>query len=145
MKERFRGFGSLLGNTDMDKIADMLTVIRNGGQAGKSHVQVPFSRLKQSIAECLVEHGYLAKASKKTLKENKDVLEMELITTGTSPRIKDVKRISKPSRRVYMGVRDIKPYKNGLGTIVLSTPKGILGDNQARKEQVGGEVLFKIW
>ena len=129
----------------MDKIADFITVIRNGSNANKETVCVPYSNFKHSIADVLVKHGYVQAVSKKTEKQGRDVLEISLIHTGDKPRINNATRISKPSRRVYIGVRDIKPYKNGKGSIILSTPKGILSDKEARKEMVGGEVLFKIW
>lgn len=85
---------------------------------------------------------------KQCFKEDKKglpFLEIGLIYTGKNPRITEVKRISKPSKRVYFGVHDINSVRNGSGLLVLSTPKGILGGKDARKEQVGGEALFKIW
>jgi small subunit ribosomal protein S8 len=129
----------------MDKIGDFINVIKTGGIAKKETICVPYSQYKHSIADVLVKYGYLANVSKKTLKKNIDVLEVELVYNEDQTRIKEVFRVSKPSRRVYVGVRDIKPFKNGKGSIIISTPKGILSDRDARKEMVGGEVLFKIW
>lgn len=128
-----------------DPIANMLVTMKNGARVSKGSVVVPFSGLKLAIAQCLKEHGYVTEVSKKTQKKNIPVLEIELAYADGSARIHDVKRVSKPSRRVYMGIHDLRPVKNGHGMLVLSTPKGILSDKQARKEQVGGEALFMIW
>lgn len=128
----------------MDKIADMLSGIKNAGKANKETLIIPFSALKQEIAKSLVEAGYL-KAQHETKIKNHKGLELVLQYEDGSHRVINVKRISKPSRRVYYGVRDIKPVKFGKGALFLSTPKGILTDKQARKELVGGEALFEIW
>jgi small subunit ribosomal protein S8 len=119
--------------------------MKNGALVSKQTVVVPFSKLKYAVAQCLKEHGYITEASKKTEKNNVAVLEIALAYTGGMSRIHDVKRMSKPSRRTYLGVRDIRGVKNGHGMVVLSTPKGIMSDKQARKEMVGGEALFMIW
>lgn len=119
--------------------------MKNSAMVSKQTVVVPFSKLKHAIAMCLKDNGYIADVSKKTEKNNVSVLEIELAYNGGVSRINDVKRMSKPSRRTYLGVQDIRPVKNGHGMVVLSTPKGILSDKQARKELVGGEALFMIW
>ncbi len=111
----------------------------------KKTVVVPFSKIKYAIAQCLKEQGFIAGASKKTEKNNIAVLEIELLYPNGESRIHDVKRMSKQSRRMYAGVKEIHSVKNGHGITVLSTPKGILSDKQARKELVGGEVLFTMW
>lgn len=111
----------------------------------KKSVVVPFSKIKFAIAECLKDNGFVTQVSKKTEKNNISVIEIELAYPMGKTRINDVKRVSKPSRRVYMGMRDIHTIKNGHGMTVFSTPKGIMSDKQARKEQVGGEALFMIW
>jgi len=128
-----------------DPIANMLVAMKNSAMVSKKTVTVPFSNIKYAIAQCLKEHGYIVEASKKTQKKNTPVIEMELSFNNGASRLNDVKRVSKPSRRVYMGIHDLRPVKNGHGMIVLSTPKGILSDKQAKKEQVGGEALFMIW
>lgn len=128
-----------------DPIANMITTMKNGAMVSKKTVVIPFSKLKYSIAQCLKDNGYIVQASKKTQTNNVNVLEIELAYDGTSPKIHDVKRMSKPSRRTYLSVHDIHGVKNGHGMVVLSTPKGILSDKQARKEMVGGEALFMIW
>lgn len=127
-----------------DPIGAMLNMLKNAGNAGKPTITVPFSKLKFAIAECLKTQGYVESVSKKT-KKNLPYLELGVKFEGSTPRIHEVARVSKPSRRMYMGVKDIKPMKHGKGMFVLSTPKGILRDKDARKEMVGGEVLFSIW
>jgi len=118
--------------------------MKNGSLAGKESVSFPFSKMKNSIGECLVKAGYLKQVSKK-VKKGQPVLEVELVYVDKKPKITEVERISKQSRRVYFGMKDIHSVRNGSGLLVLSTPKGILSGKEARKEQVGGEALFKIW
>lgn len=128
----------------MDTISDMLIMIKNGSNASHEAVVSPYSKFKHSIAKCLLKEGYVKSVSKKTRK-GLPVLEIGILKIEDKPKITDLKRISKPSRRVYFGIKDIRPVKNGYGLLVLSTPKGILTGEQARKEQVGGEALFTIW
>lgn len=128
-----------------DPIANMLVSMKNSAAVSKETVVVPFSSIKYAIAQCLATHGFIAGVSKKTQKQNISVLEINLAYNEQGAKIHDVKRISKPSRRVYFGVHDLTSVKNGHGITVLSTPKGILSDKDAKKEQVGGEALFMIW
>lgn len=128
----------------MDPIANMLIMIKNASFAGKKSVIVPFSKLKESIANCLLNAGYISSVSKKSRKGH-PVLELGLSYGENAPKVNHVVRLSKQSKRVYLGVRSIFPVRDGKGLLVLSTPKGILTGDQARKEQVGGEALFKIW
>ncbi len=129
----------------MDTIANMLSGVKNAGKAHKETVIIPFSNLKSEIAKVLVTSGYL-KAVKEVKIGDHPGLELVLMYNKDGEHaIADAKRISKPSRRVYKGVKDIKPVKFGSGTLFLSTPKGILTGAQARKEMVGGEALFEIW
>ena len=128
----------------MDQIANMMNMIKNSSLAERDSITVPFSKIKNSIAECLVKEGFLKSVSKKTRK-GLPILEIELMYTDGEPKVTGVERVSKSSRRVYKGVKDIKSTHNGFGLMVLTTPKGILTDKQARKEMVGGEVLFKVW
>ena len=122
----------------------MLIMMKNASRVGKKTVVVPYSKIKHAIANCLEGQGYLTGVSKKVLK-NMPVLSVDIAYDGDTAKITDLKRVSKPSMRVYAGVKDIRPVKNGYGIMVLSTPKGILTDKEARKELVGGEVLFKLW
>lgn len=127
-----------------DPIGAMLNMIKNAGNAGKPSISVPYSAVKEAIATCLKNHGYVSNVSKKTLK-GKPTLEVGVMYKDGAPRVSSMERISKPSRRMYMGHKEIKSFKNGHGMTIFSTPKGILADKDARKEQVGGEILFKIF
>jgi small subunit ribosomal protein S8 len=118
--------------------------MKNGSLAGKETVYVPYSKMKQAILECLKGEGYIGDVSKK-VKNTESVLAVELVYVDKKPKITDVERISKQSRRVYFRMKDIHSVRNGSGLLVLSTPKGILGGNVARREQVGGEALFRVW
>ncbi len=127
-----------------DKIADMLIRIKNAGAVGKESTIIPHSNLRLSVAQALLKRGYITSISKKG-KKTKKVIEIGIAYKGDEPKIKGAERVSKLSRRVYYGFRDIRPVKNGFGLLMLSTPKGILSGEEARKENVGGEALFKIW
>lgn len=128
----------------MDKIGDMLVTIKNGGNAGKSSVQVPYSGYKMNIARALFQEGYIKAYAQKDTPTG-SVLEIDILyTKDKRPRITEIQRISKPSRRLYMNVKNIHPVKQGYGAMFLSTPKGILAGDKARKQNVGGEILFKI-
>lgn len=127
-----------------DPVSDMLSQIRNASAAGHKTVSVPFSKFKLAIAQALARHGYIEAAEEKG-KDIKKTVEITLVPNDRAPRIRGHKRISKPSRRVYYKGSDIHPIKNGYGTLVLSTPKGVLSGDDAKKAHVGGEVLFAIW
>lgn len=144
-KERFLGFASLAGNFNnfMDQIANMVNMIKNAGVRGHANIVVPHSKMKESILACLKKEGYVSDFKKKTQK-NFPVLEIDLAYTDGKPKVSEVKRISKLSKRVYMGVGEIRPVKSGRGILILSTPKGILSGREARKEHVGGEALLSI-
>jgi small subunit ribosomal protein S8 len=128
----------------MDQIANMINMIKNGSRAEHEFVSVPYSKIKHAIAECLVKEGYLKSAENK-LKKGFPTLELGLVYVNGTPKVTGVDRVSKSSCRVYTDVKSIRPIRNGYGLTVITTPKGILTDKQARKEMVGGEVLFKIW
>ncbi len=127
-----------------DPISDMIVRLKNAGLSQKDVVVFPYSKLKYEICVVLEKEGFIKSLTKKSKKSR--ALEVELnYGADSSPRIQDVKRISKPSRRVYMKSSELRPVKNGYGTLILSTPKGIVTDVLARKEKVGGEALFEIW
>ncbi len=128
----------------MDPISNMLIMIKNASLRGSESVVMPYSKLRFAIGECLAKEGYVKSVSKKVRKDH-PVLEIELSYSDKKPKISEVERISKQSRRVYFGMKDIHTVKGGAGLLVLSTPKGILSGKNARKEQVGGEALFRIW
>jgi small subunit ribosomal protein S8 len=127
-----------------DTIGDFIIRLTNAGAVGKPVVAIPFSNLKFSIAEKLKDSGYIGHVEKKG-KKVKKVIEVGLKFNNGTPVIRGVKRISKPGRRLYVGAADIVPVQQGKGSLILSTPKGILTDKEARKENVGGEMLFEIW
>ena len=128
----------------MDSISNMIIMMKNASLANKETVAFPYSKMKNAIAECLKKEGYVSEISKK-VKKGQPMLEVGLIYTDKKPRISEVERISKQSRRVYFSMKDIHSVRSGSGLLVLSTPKGILSGKEARKEQVGGEALFRIW
>lgn len=127
-----------------DPIADFIIQLKNAGAVGKAEVSLPFSNLKLAVAEKLKEAGYIVSAEKKGKKVKKTLAVTLKYEDGTHV-IHDVKRISKPGRRMYRTVSEIVPVHYGHGALILSTPKGILTDKEARKEKVGGEALFEIW
>jgi len=128
-----------------DPIGDLIIRLTNAGAVKKASVSVPFSLLRQSVAEKLKDAGYVANVEKKGKKVRK-TLEVGLkYTVAGEPLIQGVKRISKPGRRLYKSVKEIMPVRYGHGALILSTPKGILTDKEARKEKVGGEAMFEIW
>lgn len=128
----------------MDPISNMIIMMKNASLANKATTAFPYSKMKLAIAECLKKEGYISDFAKK-VKKGRPVLEVSLIYIDKKPKISEVTRISKQSRRVYFGMKDIHTVRNGMGLLVLSTPKGILSGREARKEQVGGEALFKMW
>lgn len=128
----------------MDPIANMIIQIKNAGNAGRDLAVVPHSKVKEAIAAVLKKEGFIKNASVKT-RDGKQALEIELLLENRIPKVKGVARISKTSRRVYKKATEIRPVRNGYGAVVLSTPKGIMSGRDARKEGVGGEVLFTIW
>ncbi|MBU0723157.1 30S ribosomal protein S8 [Patescibacteria group bacterium] len=128
-----------------DPIADMLTRIKNASAVQHKKVSVPYSSLKFAIAGVLRKQGFLGDISRKGRQIGKTIEITLVYDDSNKTKIKNAERISKPSRRVYFGVKDIKPIMNGYGKLILSTPKGILTGEEARRALVGGEVLFKIW
>jgi small subunit ribosomal protein S8 len=126
-----------------DPISDMLTRIRNGGRALLPVVELPHSNVKESVAKILKTQGYVADvavegATKKTLK-------IRLKYNGKKNVIEGLKRISKPGLRKYVGSTEIPRVRGGLGVAIVSTSEGLLTDNQARKKNLGGELLCYIW
>ena len=129
----------------MDPIADMLTRIRNAGSARLPITTLPYSKLKFEIVNVLAKDGFIKSFSVKGKKVRKHIeIEIAYKPSG-EPRVEDAKRISKPSRRVYLGFRDIRLVRQGKGMLILSTPKGVLNGRDARKQAQGGEALFSIW
>lgn len=127
-----------------DPIGDFITRLMNAGRVRHAHVELPYSRLKHAIADALVAAGYL-KSAKMRGKKVKKTLDVELSYVDNAPKIRGVKRVSKPGRRLYTGAGDIRTVKFGKGSLVLSTPSGIMMGADARRANVGGEELFEIW
>jgi len=129
----------------MDVIGDLIVRLQNAGAIGKANVSMPYSAYKMAIAEKLKDAGFVAGVEKRG-KKVKKTLEVTLkYSEDGKHAISGAKRISKPGRRLYKGVLDIHPVRYGFGALVLSTPKGVMTDKEARKEKVGGEALFEIW
>ncbi|MEX2010338.1 MAG: 30S ribosomal protein S8 [Parcubacteria group bacterium] len=128
----------------MDPLANMITQLKNAGNARREIVNVTYSKLKESILTVLKEEGFIKNFEKKSEK-GKPVLVVELLSLNRIPKIKGVKRISKPGKRIYQKATDIRGVKQGYGALILSTPAGIMTGREAKKAKVGGEALFSIW
>ena len=129
-----------------DPVADMLTRIRNANHARKAAVDMPWSRHKEAIAKALVNEGYLESAAEVDEEGSGRTLRIGLrYDDRRRPVILGMKRVSRPSLRVYVGATEIPAIRKGLGVNVLSTPKGVLVDRDARKQGVGGELLCTVW
>ena len=128
-----------------DPLADMLTRIRNGQQARKSAVMSPASKLRAGVLDVLQREGYIRGYSKAESDTGKPAFSIELKYQEGRPVIAELHRVSKPGRRVYSGIKDLPRYYGGLGISILSTPRGVLSDNEARQQNVGGEVLCRVF
>ncbi len=128
-----------------DPIADMLTRIRNAQLRGKSTTSTPASKLRGWVLDVLADEGYIRGYEKTTGADGHPAFEISLKYYEGSPVIRELKRVSKPGRRVYMGVKDIPSVRQGLGVSIVSTPKGVMSDASARAANVGGEVLCTIF
>ncbi len=128
-----------------DPIADLITQIRNASAVGKESITVPYSKLKHAVAQKLEDSGFVGAVTKRGKKARK-CLEVNLrYEKEGESYIRGVKRVSKPGRRVYIPVSEINRGNARKESLILSTPKGILTGEEARKEHVGGEALFNIW
>jgi small subunit ribosomal protein S8 len=130
--------------TMSDPLGDMLTRIRNAQMRKKSKVTTPGSRLRERVLDVLQAEGYIRGYSQ--LDENgKAEIEIELKYYDGEPVIREIERVSRPGRRVYASVKNIPRVSNGLGVSILSTPKGVMSDTDARDQNVGGEVLCRVF
>lgn len=127
-----------------DPLGDMLTRIRNGQRAKKDSVMTPASKLRANVLEVLKREGYIRGYSEEELAGHGG-LRIELKYFEGQPAIKHVARVSKPGRRVYSGSKELPRIRNGLGITIVSTPKGVLSDAEARDQNVGGEVLAEVF
>lgn len=128
-----------------DPIADMLTRIRNSQLRGKSTVMTPASKLRAWVLDVLADEGYIRGYEKVTGADGHPALEISLKYYEGEPVIRELKRVSKPGRRVYMGSQDLPSVRQGLGVSIVSTPRGVMSDANARAANVGGEVLCTVF
>ncbi|WP_317057073.1 MULTISPECIES: 30S ribosomal protein S8 [Roseovarius] len=128
-----------------DPIGDMLTRIRNAGMRGKSTVMVPASKMRVRVLDVLADEGYIRGFENATGKDGHPAIEVSLKYFEGAPVIREMKRVSKPGRRVYMSVGDIPQVRQGLGVSIVSTSKGVMSDANARAANVGGEVLCTVF
>jgi small subunit ribosomal protein S8 len=131
--------------TLMDPIGDMFTRIRNGQMRLINTINVPASNFRLKILEVLKNEGFITNYYIESLENNKKALKVDLKYYEGSPVIKEIKRISKPGRRVYSRAGSIPKIQNGLGVAILSTPKGVMSDGEARKNNIGGEIICKVF
>jgi small subunit ribosomal protein S8 len=128
-----------------DPLGDMLTRIRNGQQAGLTTVTSPASKLRERVLDVLQQEGFIRGYSVTELRSGISEITIELKYQEGTPVIREIQRVSRPGRRVYSKIRDLRQVYGGLGIAILSTPKGVLSDNTARVENVGGEVLCHVF
>ncbi|MBA3733236.1 30S ribosomal protein S8 [Patescibacteria group bacterium] len=128
----------------MDPISDMIIRIKNASDSKKESVVFPHSKLKLAILDVLFKEGFIKSFGKKGKKVAK-FIEVGLVYDGNLAKIKGVERVSKSSKRIYNKSQDIRKVRNGMGLLILSTPKGIMTDKMAKEAKVGGEALFKVW
>ena len=128
-----------------DPIGDLLTRIRNAQMRRRPKVSTPASNLRARVLDVLISEGYIRGYARIDHNNGLSELEIELKYSNGQPAIREIKRISKPGRRVYSAVRDLRTVANGLGVAILSTPKGVMSDSRAREENVGGEILCNVF
>ena len=128
-----------------DTLGDMLTRIRNGQTTNKKVVDAPASRFRKNVLEVLKREGLIRNFEEKEMRPGINFFEIELKYYNGKPVISEIKRVSKPGRRVYSSIKNLQKTYNGLGISILSTPRGVMSDNEAREANVGGEVLCTIY
>ena len=128
-----------------DPLGDMLTRIRNAQMRSKTKVSTPGSTLRANVLDVLKTEGYIRDYSSAELGNGRTEFEIELKYFDGEPVIREIARVSKPGRRVYSAVRDLPRIRNGLGIAILSTPKGVMADHDARDQNVGGEILCTVF
>jgi small subunit ribosomal protein S8 len=131
--------------TMTDPLGDMLTRIRNAQMRKSSKVSTPGSSLRKHVLDVLQSEGYIRGYSQTDFDNGRSEFEIELKYYDGEPVIRDVERVSRPGRRVYVSVKNIPRVANGLGVSILSTPKGVMSDAEARDQNVGGEVLCRVF
>jgi small subunit ribosomal protein S8 len=127
-----------------DPIGDLLTRIRNALMRNRTTVSTPHSKLRERVLDVLLEEGYIRGYTETSDEKGFKYLEVELKYAEGMPVITDIRRVSKPGRREYRKVKDLPLVRNGLGIAIISTPKGVMSDAMARRENVGGEILCHV-
>ena len=128
-----------------DPLGDMLTRIRNGQQARKATISTPESRLRRNVLDVLKREGYIRDYSNREIRPGMNEVDIQLKYHEGEPVIREISRVSTPGRRVYSKIKDLKRVYNGLGISILSTPRGVLSDSEARDMNVGGEILCQVF
>jgi small subunit ribosomal protein S8 len=128
-----------------DPVADLLTRIRNGQRAKKSSINTPASKLRENVLDVLKREGYIRNYSNENIRKGIDEIIIELKYYDGEPVIKEINRVSSPGCRVYSKIKDLPRIYNGLGIAILSTPRGVMSDAEARAANVGGEVLCHVF
>jgi small subunit ribosomal protein S8 len=128
-----------------DPLGDMLTRIRNGAQARKPVISAPYSKLQEAVCKVLADEGFIRNCKVVDTGNNKKELHIELKYDAGQPAIRELKRISKPGRRIYAQIKGLPQFYNGLGIKILSTPQGVMSDHKAKAANVGGEVLCQVF
>ena len=128
-----------------DPLGDMLTRIRNAQRSRQSRCMAPTSKLRENVLEVLKREGYIRGWRSEELRPGIRVVDIELKYSEGEPAIKEITRVSKPGRRVYSKIRELQKFYSGLGISILSTPRGVMSENEARAANVGGEVLCKVF
>lgn len=131
--------------TMSDPLGDMLTRIRNGQRARKSQIAAPFSKLRLNVLDVLKREGYIRDFRTEKDDSGFDQIAIELKYFEGEPVIRQISRVSTPGRRVYSKIKELPRYYNGLGITILSTPRGVMADHEARDANVGGEVLCRVF
>lgn len=124
----------------MDPIADMIVIIKNGYLAKKAEVEMPYSKFKEEIAKVLEKEGYLGKS-----KKDSNRLFLELVYTDGKSKVNEIKRVSKSGLRIYVKSKKIQSVKGGRGSYIISTPQGVMSSVDAKKKNLGGEVICQVW
>ena len=128
-----------------DPLGDMLTRIRNGQRARKNQIVSPASKLRNNVLDVLKREGYIRDFSQRELRPGISEIEIQLKYHDGEPVIHEISRVSKPGRRIYSKIKYLQRVYNGLGIAILSTPRGVLSDNEARDQNVGGEILCQVF
>jgi small subunit ribosomal protein S8 len=128
-----------------DPISDFLIRIKNAYMAGKSDLKAPHSKIKEALADILQKNGFIKKYTVKELDDTKKQIIIDLLYENNKAKLTEIKRISKPGRKIYTNAKNIKKVLGGLGIVIVSTSKGLLTGEFAKKNNIGGEIICEIW